>query len=171
MDTSEPINSTLEDRLVHQNTRLEKDQGLRNVVQQSIYEEKLANNGLYASIFLHFFLIISTVSIVLFKMSLISVYRENNPDQESMMFSLFNFNVNLFRNRTSYSYFCYEKGVKELEYDIMKCTINENCVKRGLNSTLIEETFELKCEHFLQFRIIGIVVNIILIIFFSTQSY
>lgn len=166
MDTSEPINSTLfEEKLVSQNTRLEKDkdQGLKNVVQLSIYEEKLANNGLYASIFLHLFLIISTVSIVLFKMNLVSVYRENDPDQETMFFSLFHFNLNLPKNKI-YSYFCYSKEKKESHPDESICLVDESCLKRGLNNTLIEEYFELNCDHFIQFRLIGIIVKYFFII-------
>ena len=79
MESTEPINSTLEEKfMAHSRLEKDKDQGYRNVVQQSIYEEKLANNGLYASIFMHFFVILSTLVIIMFKTNLISIYHDND---------------------------------------------------------------------------------------------
>lgn len=163
MDTTEAINSTFEDRLIHQNTRMEKekDQGIRNVVQQSIYEEKLANNGLYASVLIHFFIILSTLGIIVLNVNLIVVFRENNPDEDSLAFSLLNFDLNIIsKNAKTYSYFCFGKEVSETNDETI-CTMREDCVKRGLNATQIKTWFDLNCEHFIELRNIGIIVNLI----------
>jgi hypothetical protein len=162
MDSSEPINSITDDRILHINTRLEKDrdQVIKNVVQQSIYEEKMANNGLYASVFLHIFLILATVVIIVFDMELVSVYHSNNPDYGSMNFSVFHFNAKLNKDKSSYSYFCFEMGDYDKELQTTSCTIRDNCRQRGLNETLSFAFFELDCDHFIQIRTIGLIVII-----------
>ena len=162
MDTSEPINSTTEDMIPNINTRLEKDrdQVIKNVVQQSIYEEKMANNGLYASVFLHIFLILATVVIIVFEMELVSVYSSNNPDYGSINFSVFHFNVKFDNDKTSYSYKCFEmKDYDEVAQTTM-CNIRDNCRQRGLNETITFGFFDLNCDYFIQFRTIGIIVII-----------
>jgi hypothetical protein len=162
MDSSEPINSITDDRILHINTRLEKDrdQVIKNVVQQSIYEEKMANNGLYASVFLHIFLILATVVIIVFDMELVSVYHNNNPDYGSLNFSVFHFNVKINKDKSSFSYFCFEMdGYDEISQTNM-CTIRDSCKQRGLDKTLSFTLFELNCDLFLQIRTIGVIVII-----------
>lgn len=158
MDTSEPINSTFEDRLIHQNTRLEKDkdQVYKNVVIQSIYEEKLANNGLYASIFMHCFIILSTLLIIALKMGLVSAYTDNDKDDDILYFSLFNFDQLQGKHKMSYSYFCFYEDTPAGSNSTV-CSV-DSC--QGLNDTYIAEVFDVNCDHFIQFRVIGIIVSI-----------
>ncbi len=168
MDSTEPINSTLDDKfLAHSRLEKDKDQGYKNVVQQSIYEEKLANNGLYASIFIHVFVVLSTLLIILFKFNLVSIYKENNPDAETINFSLFQFNLKNVENQSnSYSYFCIEDKKEffvgnSTEESYFECVLKESCVKRGLNTTLIREYFDFDCKGFFEFRNIGIIVRFV----------
>jgi hypothetical protein len=163
MESTEPINSTLEEKfMVHSRLEKDKDQAYRNVVQQSIYEEKIANNGLYASIFMHFLIVFSTVIIILFKTNLISVYRDNNTEAETINFSLFQFGLQHLRNKSmSYSLFCIEDN-KEIIDDqnktISVCLVKESCTAKGLNTTLIMDLFEFDCNVFLEFKFLGIIV-------------
>jgi hypothetical protein len=164
MESTEPINSTLEEKfMAHSRLEKDKDQGYRNVVQQSIYEEKLANNGLYASIFMHFFVILSTLVIILFKTNLISIYHDNDTEAETINFSLFQFSLQHLRNKSqSYSYFCIE-STKEVLDDQNNtksvCIVSESCTAKGLNTTMIMELFEFDCNVFVEFKFLGIVVK------------
>jgi len=169
MDISEGINtSDFDERLVHQNTRLEKerDQGIKNVVQQSIYEEKLGNNGLYASIFMHSFIIVVILFIISLKMNLIVTNKDNNPDMESLKFSFLEFetrNSNLDkRNKQTYSYFCFNKNLTQVGNGTVEiCSIDYSCEEKGLNYTIIKNYFMLECEQFVEFRNLGIIVRIL----------
>ncbi len=162
MDASEGINSTNEERFLSRMEK-DKDQAYRNVVQQSIYEEKLANNGLFASVFIHIFIILSTISIILFKTNLITVGQDDGNSSEAINFSLFHFNTQHFKNKSnSYSLLCIEATTKQIDPvtndTYSQCILKDSCVQKGLNTTYIREVLEFDCDIFVDFKILGFIV-------------
>jgi hypothetical protein len=167
LDSSDAINSdTLDDRMLHQETRIEKEgkYAVKNVVAQSIYEEKLANNGLYANIFMHSCVVLLAVIILVLKVRLIILYHNDDREKEKLSLGLFGLTVNLLQNKTSFSYFCiddYEEiSVPNTNITYERCTADSKCVDAGLNITMVNDFFKIDCSQLVQLRTIGIVVRI-----------
>lgn len=159
---------TWDDRFFHQNSNLEKDKSaaIKNVVQQSRHEEQLANNGLYANIFIHGVIILSTLIMIFLKVKLIILYRNNSSLQEPRItFSLFDFNINMIENKTSYSNFCIVDSDNTESGDQIgmdgyneTCAVKRECVDLNLNITSVTNYFDIKCSHFKEMKIMGIIV-------------
>jgi hypothetical protein len=103
MAESNEFTSNLENRLVEKNLEKDKSQAVRNVIQQSIYEERMANNGLKISVLFHMIVIISLQSIIWFKINLIEL---NINDYKSFKLNLINFNYIEGTNSNTIDYNC-----------------------------------------------------------------
>ncbi len=135
----------------HTNTRLEKeiDQGFRNMIQENMYEDKLVNNSLLAVIFIQIFIIISFILLIMFKINLFAIYKNNDQKEELMTFSFLKF------ESETQEYYWYgsisERVIKDekLNKTITVCENSEKSKEMGLNITRILEDFDIHCFDFI----------------------
>jgi hypothetical protein len=147
-----------------QSSRVDKDRlsGVKNIIHQSIYEEKIANNGFYANIFIYLSIIAFSVMIIALKKKFLSIYTSAKENHSS--FSMTDISLTHNLNKSIYSLFCISKEDRQQgELTITKCKVDPSCEKLNIDNVIT--TFDLKCENFITFRNIGILVRTIQFIF------
>jgi hypothetical protein len=164
MESTDPLNSTTYESIIYFKSTPQADNthGLINVLQQSQYEEAQANNGLKSSILMHIFVILATAAIIVFDMTLVSAYKRDDPYSININFALLNFNINLGKKAQKYKYYCFQRSDPET-YKFSKntiCAIPTECSNSNLDLFYIVEDYDMTCDNFKEFGIIGLIVRI-----------
>lgn len=135
--------------------------GLIYVLHQTQYEEAQANNGLKASIFMHTFVIICSAAIIVLDMNLVECNRRDKPHSINIMFALLSFSLKLGNQLQKFKYECIVDTTSvELKENIdTTCTISKECLKMNFAEYLDVDGYDLTCDDFSEFRIIGLLVR------------
>lgn len=169
MDSNDYSNSTRFDSVIYIKSPpiVDNTHGLIYVLHQTQLEEAQANNGLKASIFMHSFVIICTAAIIVLDMYLVDCNRRDIPHSINIKFALLSFSLKLGNQLQKFKYECIlDKSSNEMkEYINTTCTISKECLKMNFAEYLDVDGYDLTCDDFSEFRIIGLLVRIYVYIF------
>ncbi len=169
MESIDAFNSTSYESVVNIVSApiIDNTHGLINVLQQTQYEEGQANKGLKASIFMHSFVIISTLAIIVLDMTLADSYKRDNPYSMNIRFALLSFSLKLGNHVQKFKYDCLHKSDPEKFIDSIDtmCTISEKCLNENIGMYLDVDDYGMTCDDFSEYSIIGLIVRINQIIY------
>jgi hypothetical protein len=148
----------------------------RNIIQQRVYEDKLANSALYSNIFIHLAIIITVLVIIFLNVKFLTVYKERSRNPDRFSFSLLDFSLTYQKQKKiMMPYSCLIPGEYKDETDFSQQNIRkESSSHRHTNCTMradcdqnfaillreeIGPAFRLHCEHFIKLRRVGIAVR------------
>jgi hypothetical protein len=95
--------SNLENRLVENNLEKDKSLAVRNVIQQSIYDERIANNGLKTTVFLHVVIIVFLQVLIWGKISILDL---DKLERKFFLFNLIDFEYRKIDTQQKFDYSC-----------------------------------------------------------------
>jgi hypothetical protein len=125
-----------------------------------MYEELEANSALKCSVFGHIFVILATVAIIVLDMNLVSAYRRDDPDSLNINFALLRFKINFEVHKRVFKYYCF---VRDDEYNKPNsnniCSLISECTRSNVETHYLVESYDLTCDTFYFFGIIGLIVR------------
>jgi len=155
-DTTEMNFSSLENRLVEKNLEKDKSLAIKNVIQQSINEERIANNGLLINLVLHLAIVLLTSIIIWGKLNLVITYENGGVQKNRLRLNVIDFS---FFNVT-------DSSISEFDYDCISkvnindtygvCHVDNSC--NGLKEIMILFRDNI-CDDFIFLKYFGIIVK------------
>jgi hypothetical protein len=126
----------------------------QNVVMQSQREENIANNELILVSLVHILVVVLTMTIIIFKINLSVIYKDENYDQQKLCFSLFDFT---YKNGTVphlFHYGCINWGNGTV------CGYQEQNEECALLPKVIDEYgYRISCYDIIFMQWVGIIVK------------
>ena len=155
-DTTDMNYSSLENRLVEKNLQKDNSLAIKNAIQQSINEERIANNGLFLNLMIHLAIFVVSSIIIWGRLNLVINNQSHIINSNRLRFNLidFSFYNNTDRSSIEFKYNCISKVNMNETY---ACYIDKTCM--GLSEILLLFRENI-CDEIDYLKDFGIVVKI-----------